>query len=59
MGAETENFKVKVSRVSDASTELHEKNVYLALIVCTVLFVKICECVSLNVSPSDTVFDKD
>lgn len=39
MGVETDNFKVKVSRVSDASTELHEKNVYLALIVCTVLYV--------------------
>lgn len=23
------------------------------------MFVKICECVSLNVSPSDKVFDKD
>lgn len=30
------NLKVPISHVSDAFTELHEENVYLALIVCAV-----------------------
>lgn len=34
------NFKVQVSHVSDASTDLHEENVYLALIVCNVCLLR-------------------
>lgn len=49
---ETENLKI--CHVSDASTELHEKNVYLALIVCTVCLLQYpnvsLDYITLNVS---------
>lgn len=48
-----EDFKVQISHVSDSSTELHEENVFLALIVCLCLLRypnMSLKCVSLNVS---------
>lgn len=51
---QNKTLKVLISHVSDAFTELHEENVYLALIVCAVCLLRYpnvsLECVSLNVS---------
>lgn len=59
VGTETkDNFKVQISHVSDSSTELHEDNVYLALVVCAVCLLRYQNVSLLHVDQSPTKTNK-